>query len=1102
MRACSSLDVGVLSFKKSPNFEMPGDRNTDNVYEVTVRASDGTLNADRMVTVKVTDVTENGTVTLSSEEALVGVELTATLADSDGGVSASGQITDESWTWHRGAEDFIVDAETEPNIDEDTSSYTPVTADADAGYLRARVSYTYQFGATKTGISDAIQVLTSRENQAPKFSDGASTFRVVAENAPVDTNEASDDDVGSPVVATDANGDTLIYTLGGSDKDLFEAIVTEGQIEVKDGADLDHETKPRLTVTLTANDGSGTSNATARITVTIYVSDVDEDPVIKDRGDSTAKGERTVEYRENGTGPVATFTVSDPEGASPIVWSLTTETDQEAGVELDDYADNALFDISQSGVLTFEESPSYEPREDDDYRVTVQASDGNEIGYFEVTVDVTNVKEAGKVTWTVTPTGGNAQSLRQFRSGATLMASVTDPDADGDITTTTWKWYRGSTEISGQTAANYTVMDDDVGMHIRVVATYSDGSGGPVESVSFTSETPVQAARLPAEDSAPVFASTMVTRRIAENSTGNVGGPITATDANGDILTYSIPDTADADAALFAINPATGQLMVQLTGTEELNYEDPDDDGENNSYTVAVTARDSFGIATATVAMVTINVFDVDEKPVFQAVATDANVMTDVVAENAPDVELNIATYTATDPEEEEVTLSLVGDDAGLFELDVGVLSFKKSPNFEMPGDRNTDNVYEVTVRASDGTLNADRMVTVKVTDVTENGTVTLSSEEALVGVELTATLADSDGGVSASGQITDESWTWHRGSTAANATTPILGATSSTYTPVTADADAGYVRAMVSYTYQFGADEKTGTSDAIQVLISRENQAPKFSDGASTFRVVAENAPDGDADTADDVGSPVVATDANGDTLIYTLGGSDKDLFEAIVTEGQIEVKAGAKLDHETKPRLTVTLTANDGSGESNATATITVTIYVTDFDEDPTITVSGVTIDLSISGPARASYAENGTGGVATYTLTGTNAASAAWSLEGDDAGDFTISGGMLRFMSSPDYEMPDDANGDNTYMVTVKASYGTDMDTQEVTVTVTDEDDMDDVVMEPSLLERYDTDGDNQISKDEAIAAIDDYLFGVGDEQITKDQVLEVIALYLFG
>ena len=175
-----------------------------------------------------------------------------------------------------------------------------------------------------------------------------------------------------------------------------------------------------------------------------------------------------------------------------------------------------------------------------------------------------------------------------------------------------------------------------------------------------------------------------------------------------------------------------------------------------------------------------------------------------------------------------------------------------------MPGDRNTDNVYEVTVRASDGTLNADRMVTVKVTDVTESGTVTLSSEEALVGVELTATLTDLDGGVSASGQITGESWTWFNGSgpAANNVADMIDDATSSTYTPVAADATAGYVRAMVSYTYQFGV-EKTAMSDVIQVLTSRENQAPKFRDGASTFRVVAEDAaPAAGADVVtDDVG-------------------------------------------------------------------------------------------------------------------------------------------------------------------------------------------------------------------------------------------------------
>ena len=50
--------------------------------------------------------------------------------------------------------------------------------------------------------------------------------------------------------------------------------------------------------------------------------------------------------------------------------------------------------------------------------------------------------------------------------------------------------------------------------------------------------------------------------------------------------------------------------------------------------------------------------------------------------------------------------------------------------------------------------------------------------------------------------------------------------------------------------------------------------------------------------------------------------------------------------------------------------------------------------------------------------------------------------------------------------------------------------------------ALLDRYDTNNNDQIDKGEVIEAIDDYLFGVGDDQLTKEQVLELINLYLFG
>ena len=502
-------------------------------------------------------------------------------------------------------------------------------------------------------------------------------------------------------------------------------------------------------------------------------------------------------YPENGNDPVATFTASDPEGAMPVVWSLTdmavTDVVTDAAI-----GNRAFFDISPSGVLTFKVSPSYEPRRDAAYRVTVQASDGENVNYFEAHVNVTDVEEIGKVTWTVAPGGSPldpARALRQFQPGAELDASVTDPDAvasgdlDGEIAddNVTWKWYRSGTEISGQTEASYTVTDSDVGSDIRVTATYSDGSG-PEESVSLTSETSVQAFRR--SNVLPAFASSTVTRRVAENSTGNIGGPVVATDADGDTLTYAI--TGGGDAASFRIDPATGQLMVGPVLM--INYEDETND--DRSYTVAVTAYDSSGTptggATAPVATVTINVVDEDEKPTFNTENTTPteNITRAVFVENT--TELNFADYTATDPDDDVVSLSLMGDDAGLFKLapDTVVdtngaaqeLSFKKSPDFEMPGDRNQDNVYEVTVRASAGTLSADRMVTVKVTNVDEDGKVTVSPETALLGVELTATLDDPEGSVAASGQITGERWTWHRGNEADFTDgTAIMNATSST---------------------------------------------------------------------------------------------------------------------------------------------------------------------------------------------------------------------------------------------------------------------------------------------------------------------------------
>ena len=142
---------------------------------------------------------------------------------------------------------------------------------------------------------------------------------------------------------------------------------------------------------------------------------------------------------------------------------------------------------------------------------------------------------------------------------------------------------------------------------------------------------------------------------------------------------------------------------------------------------------------------------------------------------------------------------------------------------------------------------------------------------------------------------------------------------------------------------------------------------------------------------------------------------------------------------DADTDNVYQVTVEADDGTYMD----TQEVTVEVTDVDEAPDVT-----------GEASIEYPENGTGAVATYTAVDPEDAEIAWSLGGDDAGDFNIKGGVLAFAAAPDFESPADADTDNVYQVTVEADDGTYMDTQEVAVTVTDVDEAPDVAGDASI------------------------------------------------
>ena len=1032
------LNDGVLVFDDPPDYEGGattggGDSDNDNTYEVIVTATDSASPTPNTKTytlnVKVTNVDETGKVTWTVDPDGAG---TLTPATVNGGIpiaqfqvgamlaiDATGGVTDgdvqgtpkdvtERLQWSR-ASSKAGPWTAIPN--QTDASYT-VTTDDIGMYIQVEAFYNVGAGREESAsLASDYPVLASRSNnEAPEFSP-ATVSRSISEGKKGII-------VGAPVTATDDISNQLNYTLAGPDRGRFKIDGKSGQITTD--ADLNYDlatagtdgaseaqcvTVNSCEVTVTATDSAGLASSPVA-TVTIKITDVNEKPtfgaVVTTSGSEAnlmsasnaenaspniavytamdpenrsltyhlmgpdaskfqlsntralsfreapnyeepadanrdnvyevtvrasdgslhddrmvavtvtnaadapvVSGPKSVDYVENGTGPVATFTATDPDGDT-VTWPALGGTD--AG----DFA-------IDGGVLTFVNSPDFENPDDDGtnntYEVTVNATDGTNTEDYDVIVNVTNQNEPGKVTWTVDPDGTGSLTtgildstantpLLQFEVGAELTATASDGDIPGttqtftaDITGVagvTWRWYRGGTQIPGQSGNSYTLQSSDVGNRIRVTAFYTVGTGRE-ESASLTSDYPVLDTR--SSNEAPEFSPAAVSRSISEGDKGrNVGNPVTATDdVRNAALNYIL--TGGADQAKFKIDQKSGQITTDV----ELNYDSTATAADNcqvlNSCVVEVTATDSTGAQSSPVATVTIKITDVNEKPNFGAVDSAATPPTNLVSadydEDATGADTNIAAYTATDPENLNVNLTLVGPDATRFTLNAvdgvgdNILSFVQAPDYEMPADTNRDNRYEVTVRASDGVLHTDRMVTVTVTDV---------------------------------------------------------------------------------------------------------NEAPEIMVGPA-----------------------------------------------------------------------------------------------------------SGV----RISGPASRSYLENGTDAVATYEAQGENAASAQWTLEGDDAGDFSLSASsgestMLQFRHSPNYEIPADGNDDNVYMVTVKATVGTEMDTQDVRVTVTDDD------TEPTtLLGRYDNNPQNgTIDLDEVLDGIDDYFTPPIGSVIELEEVLDLIGLYFDG
>ncbi len=1032
--AFNPIEEGRLTFMDPPDYEDPADNNDDNVYTLTIQATDVSAGFaadlrtenERPVTktlkVTVTNVDEAGVVSLPTLQPQESVPISATLTDADGRPGADPLNTDlaedledtnTKWQWSRSARatGSWTDIEDDPTTSANegataqTKAYTPTRADVGM-YLRATATYDDGHGTGKTAEAiSANPVQADPSNKAPEFQDEkgnkiTSTTRSVAENSEAGTA------VGAPVTATDPGIDgsqeTLTYVLSGADSRDFDIDSGTGQIRVKAALDYEDVGGQTHQVTVRATDPSG---GIANVNVTIAVTNVDEAPII-------TAGSASVDHKENASAgtEVASYTAEDPDGddAASLKWSLSGR-------------DAARFAIGnrdgEHGRLTFREAPDYEAPTNSDrdniYEVTVEVTDrGGSKATRDVTVNVENVDEDGLLT----------VSNLYPQVGTRITPTLTDPDTP--ISNLIWTW-----EIDGtvESRANaYTPMPADENRSLKVSVTYTDGTGTR-QTLSQPSISNVDGRGSGANQSPrfPTSASTSLT--ILENQPRGtvVGVPVTAGDDDDDDLTYSL---SGGDSA-FSIEQNSGRITTRA----ELDRE------KKSSYRVTVTAEDPSGERDTH--SLTISVENVDEPPVITS--------GDVYIYYAENGRGNVAAYRAEDPEGSSIEWSLTGTDAEDFTFVRGVLKFKSSPDYEDKSE------YTVIVNAGDGNANnADTEdITIAITNVDEEGEVTLS-QEPQEETPLTAELMDPDSGVSS------VAWQWASSSSRSGGFTDIQDANSASFTPKN-DATGKYLRATVTYT-----DAQGGGKSAYVTSNNRtqwkESGAPKFkgadgiTDITTTTREVSENAGAGT-----NVGVPVAATDIGNrgipDTLTYGLGDAgDNLLFDIDPRTGQIKVKRGTTLDYEdsnnTDHEFAVTVEATDPSGES---ASISVTIKVVDVDETPELTLGATKFGVEATDTISSGFthlepviADDSESGADTPSLSITfvgddpeilntvdDKTALTWTLAGTDADDFEIrddptttganEDGILRFKNGPDYEAPTDSGRNNVYEVTVQAA-----------------------------------------------------------------------------
>ncbi len=804
----------------------------------------------------------------------------------------------------------------------------------------AEATVTIQVTSTDAGglsRSESFTITVQDANERP--TDISLSNAAVAENAAgavIGTLTSVDPDVG----------DSHTYTVSDN---RFE--VVDGQLKLKDGISLDHEVEPSVTLQVTTTDAGRLS---FNETFTVTVDNVNESPA-----DIVLSNTNVAENT-----------------AGAVIGTLTT-VDPDTGDSHSYMVSDARFEVV-GGQLKLKDGIALDHEGEPSVTIQVTTTDAGGLTYsenFSITVD--NVNEAP------TDIALSTANVAENAAGAVIgTLSTVDPDAGDNHTYTVsdsrFEVIAGQLKLKDGVSLDY---EAEPSVSIQVTTTdagglsYSENFAITVENVNETPTDIALSSTTVAENAAGAVIGTLSTvdpdagdshsYAVSDNRFEVVGGQlklkdgvsldyeaepsvsiqVTTTDAGG--LTYSenfaitvenvneVPTDIALSNASVAEN-AAGAVIGDLSTV------DPDA-GDSHTYTVSdsrfeviggqlklkdgvsldyeaepavsvqITTTDAGGLSYSE--NFTIAVENVNERP------TDIALSNTTLSENAAGAV--IGTLTTVDPDAGDSHTYTVSD--ARFEVVDGQLKLKDGISLDYEAEPSVT----VQVTATDaGGLSYSENFSITVENVNEtptdialsNATVAENAAGAVIG---TLSTVDPDAGDSHTYTVSDSRFEIVDGQLKLKDGTSLDHEAEPSVAIQVTTTDAG------GLTY----------SENFTVTVENVNETP--TDIVLSNASVAENA-------AGAVIGTLTATDPDaGDSHSYAV--SD-NRFE--VVDGQLKLKDGVSLDHETEPSVTIQVTATDAGGLAYSE---NFAIAVDDVNETPT--------DIALSN---TSVAENAAGAI----------------------------------------------------------------------------------------------------------------------------------------